>query len=256
MQRERESQQGGLFDMMQADGGSNAVIQEPVLPSVLAWTESERLQREKEMLGFFISGHPLDKYREEMTLFDGVNTSNLKEHRDQKVEVACVVTEVARQISKRDGAEWGRITVEDFHGTATVLAFGDAWANNRESLVKDAPVLLRGGVSGRERDEEDPPIFLDGVVSLDAVREGGQIGLCIELGSGGCDAARLDAAKKLFVGHPGNAPVIVLWRNGGSGSGEDSPRLRSRTLRITPRAELVAELREQLGEDAVKLVKA
>jgi hypothetical protein len=62
-----------------------------------------------------------------------------------------------------DGSEWGKITVEDFHGTATVLAFGEAWQKkHREVLKQDAPVLIRGAVSGRERDEEDPPLFLDG----------------------------------------------------------------------------------------------
>src|SRR5690606_23714298 len=156
-------------------------------PNVQPWPESERLQREKEILGFFISGHPLDRYREELGLFDRVHTANLKEFRDQKVELPCVVTEVSRQISKRDGAEWGRITVEDYHGPATVLAFGESWERNKESLQKDTPVLLRGSVSGRERDEEDPPIFLDGVTSLASIRESGTVSLCIDLGHGSDD---------------------------------------------------------------------
>src|SRR5690606_29474757 len=111
-------------------------------------------------LGFFISGHPLERFREEVRVFEGVNTSNLVEYRDQKVELACVVTGVSRQISKRTGGEWGRLLVEDFHGTATVLAFGESWEAFHDLLVQDAPVLIRGTVSGRERDEDDPPIFL------------------------------------------------------------------------------------------------
>src|SRR5690606_25011996 len=175
-QRERESLQENIFgELLGEDTSTTAGIAEPPLPRVQPWAEAERLQREKEILGFFISGHPLDRFREEMALFDRVNTSNLKEHRDQKVELACVVTEVARQISKRDGAEWGRITVEDFHGTASVLAFGESWERNKDSLQKDTPVVLRGAVSGRERDEEDPPIFLDGVTPLASVRESGTV---------------------------------------------------------------------------------
>jgi DNA polymerase III subunit alpha len=166
-----------------------------------------------------------------------------------------VVTEVARQISKRDGSEWARITVEDFYGTATVLAFGDTFAQNRDALVKDAPVLLRGGVSGRERDEEDPPIFLDGIVKLESLRQDGQIGICIELGSAACEAQHLQQVKELFTGHPGSAPVTVLWRNGGTEAAEQAPRLRSRSFRIDPQPELVAELRATLGDTAVKLVR-
>jgi DNA polymerase-3 subunit alpha len=182
-----------------------------------------------------------------------VNTANLKEHRDQKVELACVITEVSRQISKRDGAEWGRITVEDYYGTATVLAFGESWQQNREMLQKDTPVLLRGAVSGRERDEEDPPIFLDGVLQMSAVRESGAVGVCIEIASHDCDAERIQRAREVLAAAPGAAPLVVAWRNGGE---EDLARLRSRSLRIAPRADVLHELRELLGEERVRLVKA
>jgi DNA polymerase-3 subunit alpha len=254
VQRERESSQAGLFDVV-VQGGGQPLIQEPVLPRVEKWSEGERLKREREILGFFISGHPLDKHRELIALFDRVNTANLKEHRDAKVELACVVTEVARQVSKRDGAEWGRITVEDFYGTATVLAFGEAWAQQKDALVKDTPVLVLGGVSGRERDEEDPPLFLDRVVPLATMRESGDVAICIELTSEGCDAERIEKTKRLLSGHPGPAPVIVLWRNGG-GDAPDTPRLRSRSLRIAPREELVRDLRDVLGDEKVRLVRA
>jgi DNA polymerase-3 subunit alpha len=258
IQRERESSQGGLFDVGDAPGAS-PLVQEPPLPQVNPWSESDRLQREKEILGFFISGHPLDRFREEIALFDRVNTQNLKEYRDQKVELACVITDAARQISKRDGSEWGRVTVEDFYGTATVLAFGETWAQFRDLIRKDAPVLLSGSVSGRERDEEDPPVFLDRVVPLDSLRERGDLGICIELSAVAIDAERLERAKVALAGSPGPAPVIVLWRHAAGGSSAaavDPPRLRSRTLRITPREELIHELRESLGEESVRLVRA
>ena len=158
------------------------------------------------MLGFFISGHPLDKFRDEMALFDRVTTSNLKEFRDQKVEIACVVTDAARQVSKRDGSEWGRITIEDFLGTATVLAFGDTWANCKEVLQKDAPVLIRGAVSGRERDEENPPIFLDSVVALSRIRETGDVGVCIEIASALADQQAIERASVVSPEAPASRP--------------------------------------------------
>ena len=220
-----------------------------------SWPEGERLKREKEILGFFISGHPLDKYREEIALFDRVNTANLKEHRDQKVELACVVTDVARQISKRDGSEWGRITVEDFFGTATVLAFGETWQQNKELLQKDAPVLVCGGVSGRERDEEDPPIFLDGVVApRHRCARAATVGLCIELAPPRATRSDPPGAQGRSPPHPGPAPLMVLWRNGGRGGRRRAcapARCASRRARSC-----VAALREVLGEESVRLVKA
>ena len=71
----------------------------PALPDVPRWPEADRLAREKEVLGFFISGHPLNRFREDMALFEGrTTTATLKNQKDQKVELACVVTEAARQI--------------------------------------------------------------------------------------------------------------------------------------------------------------
>jgi len=252
VQKERDSAQDSLFGEFGGGGDGGGLVQAPVLPRVEKWSESERLTREKEILGFFISGHPLNRFREDMALFEGrTNTVKLKEQKDQKVELACVVTEAARQVSKKDGSEWGRITVEDFHGTATVLAFGDVWAKYKEVLKQDAAVVVRGAVSGRERDEEDPPMFLDSAVPLEKVRESGEVGVAIELGTGGPGAAAVEEAKALFAAHPGEGAVLVLWKNGG-GEGQP-PRLKSKTLKVAPRDELLVALRECLGDDRVRL---
>jgi DNA polymerase-3 subunit alpha len=248
IQKERDSAQDNLFDALMGggdEGGTATLVQAPPLPTVEKWTESERLTREKEILGFFISGHPLNRYREDVALFEarGVTTSSLKSMRDMKVELACVVTEAARQISKKDGSEWGRITVEDFHGTATVLAFGESWAKYKHVLAQDAPVVIR--------DDEDPPLFLDGAIPLDGVRESGDVGVCIELGAGGPDGAAIDEAKRVMAEHAGTGPVTVLWRSGD----DETTRLRSRTLRVRPHDELLAALRAALGDDRVRLLR-
>jgi DNA polymerase III subunit alpha len=248
-QRERESAQESLF----GGGGTGPLVAEPALPDVERWSESERLTREKAILGFFISGHPLDRFREEMRLFERVHTGNLGAHRDQKVEVACVVTSVARQFSRKDGKEWGKLTVEDFHGTATVLAFGETWERYREVLVQDAPVLIRGAVSGRERDEDDPPIFLDAAVPLVGIRSSGEVALCIELSTAGVEPDRIGRAKAALEARPGQAPLVVVWRNGEEENGSPAPRFRSRTLRVSAEHEVLDELRELLGSERVRL---
>jgi DNA polymerase-3 subunit alpha len=254
IQKERESAQDSFFDMLLGGGDTAAatLVQAPPLPKVDKWTETERLAREKEILGFFISGHPLNRYREDVALFEArSNTSMLKNQKDCKVELACVVTEAARQISKKDGSEWGRITVEDFHGTATVLAFGESWAKYKEVLKQDAPVVIRGAVSNRERDEEDPPLFLDSAVPLGDIRESGDVGVQIELASAGMDPGAVAATKDILAKYAGAGALFVVWKNGG-GEGE-APRLRSRSVRVAPRDELLMELREALGDDRVRL---
>ncbi|MGQ0814764.1 MAG: DNA polymerase III subunit alpha [Gemmatimonadota bacterium] len=257
---ERDSGQGNLFgdaaDGRGSGSGSGGERPEPALPDVPRWSESERLTREKEVLGFFISGHPLEKYRDEVRMFDRAHTGILKQFKGQRIELPCVVTSVARQISKKNGAEWGRITVEDFFGTVSVLAFGDAWDQYADILAQDAPVLIRGQVSDRDRDEEDPPIFLDSAVSLGSLRASGQVGVELRLSSR-LEGDALKAAAAAFGRHPGSGPVFVRWVNGdGTGNPENGARMRSKQYLVDLSDELIADLRRLFGADGIRLVKA
>ena len=248
-QADREAGQASLF------GGPETVEDPaPELPEVPEWPERERLAKEKEALGFFISGHPLDRFDDAVRVFRKVNTSTLGSHANAAVEIPCVVTQVQPQISRRDSSEWGRITIEDFHGTAQVLAFRDAWAAGKEPLRQDAVVLIRGKVSGRERDEEDPPIFLDGVEPLDDVLKSGRLALRIVLEAGAeLPEDAFAEVREALAARPGAAPLEVLWR---PGDGAPDRRLRSRTLKVDPGSETLRALREVLGEARVGLARA
>jgi DNA polymerase III subunit alpha len=182
-----------------------------------------------------------------------VNTQSLKQFRDQKVELACVVTGVTRQISKKNGSEWGKLMVEDFYGTASVLAFGDVWEQYHDLLVQDAAVLLRGSVSGRDRDEDAPPIFLDSVVPLAQLRTSGT--LAIELALNGVPDDAVEKATAAFRQHPGASAVYVTVTHGSNGSTE-TVRLRSRSITVTPDEALLGELRDLFGAERIRLVRS
>jgi len=242
---EAELGQGSLF------GGGGLERPVPALPTVPEWGDRERLTREKEALGFFISGHPLDRYREIAKAFDEVGA--MKDRMGDSVEMACVVTAVARQVSRRDGSEWAKITVEGFHGTATVLAFKDVWQSYKGTVETDAVVLLRGKVSDRDRDEGDPPVFLDSAEPLGQVRGSGRLAVRIDLG--GHESLADDtfaSARAVADAHPGAAPVeVVLTESNGSGT----PRLRSRSLRVSPDRETIRALEGVFGKGRVGLAK-
>jgi DNA polymerase-3 subunit alpha len=247
---EEEAGQSSLFGGPEEGGLAREA---PPLPEVPEWDEADRLTREKEALGFYISGHPLDRFRDVVQAFDHVNSRSLQGHAGQKVELACVVTNVARQISRRDNSEWGKITVEDFHGTATVLAFKEVWQNSKERMGTDAVILLRGQVSGRERDEEDPPIFLDEVQLLEELPGSGLVSLQIELPLGaGWGAAEFAHARAVLAAHPGPTPVELTV---GVDNGAPAPRLRSRTLRADVSNGTLDELREIFGPGRIRLVR-
>src|SRR5690606_26953824 len=202
--------------------------------------------------------------------------------RDQKVELACVVTAISRQISRKNGAEWGKLTVEDFYGTASVLAFGDVWEQYHDLLLQDAPVLLRGSVSGRDRDEADPPIFLDSAVPLGQLRTGGALAVELLLTQGAAEEA-VTRATDILRASPGSSPVYVTMvhgaraargsngvaanggngshdangSNGGNGGSASLERVRSRapSMRVMPGETLLRHLRALFGSALRRLVR-
>ena len=247
-QRERETGQQSLFG-----GGTTEERPAPPLPDFPEWSETEKLAREKELVGFYVSGHPLDSHRDLVDLFaKRANTSNLGARRDQRVSIACVVTEITRRVSRKDGAEWARLVFEDYYGTAVALAFRDVWAKHRDRLEPGAPVLLLGSVSGRERDEENPPLFLNDVVPLESVYESGRVAICLELENGAdVDRKSLSEAVRIARDHPGPAALQVKLHN----SGDEPSQLRSRAVSVAPQPELLERLRATLGRERVHLVE-
>lgn len=255
-QQERDAGQVALF-------GHDAHVPRPSspLPDVPPWSEHDRLAREKAVLGFFISGHPLAKYRVEVELFGTRTTATLGQWSDQKATIAAVVTVVKRQVSKKSGAEYARLTLEDFHGTAEALVFPEAWAKLNDTIRPDRTLLLTGGYSARDRGEEQAPFIVEAVRPLEELRPSGAIGVALSWTAASPpepETARAVAA--LCAAHPGPAPVLVEWGRGdGNGAGDghgSTARLRSRSLRVDPADDLLAALRDLLGAERVHLVKA
>src|SRR6266513_946791 len=214
-QQERTSGQHALF-------GEDTPAAPPrqTLPDVPPWSEHERLTREKAVLGFFISGHPLAKYRAEVELFGSRTTATLGMWSEQKVTIAAVVTALKRQVSKKSGAEYARLTLEDFHGSAEALVFPETWAKLNAVIRADGAYLLTGGFSARDRGEEQAPFIVDSARPLDDLRPSGAIGIALRWSASSRpapDTARAVAA--LCAAHPGPTPVFIEWtgENGGGG---------------------------------------
>src|SRR3954468_2459012 len=178
-QQERFTGQHALFG-----DAAPAPSPESPLPDTPPWSEQERLAREKAVLGFFISGHPLAKYRTEVELFGTRTTATLGVWSEQKVTVAAVITVVKRQISKKSGAEYARLTLEDFHGAAEAIVFPEAWAKLNPVIRADGSYLLTGSYSQRDRAEEQAPFIIEGARLLDELKPSGAIAVALRWTAG------------------------------------------------------------------------
>jgi DNA polymerase-3 subunit alpha len=258
VQADAASGQGTLFGGGGAEGGRGpgapAGPAARPLPDAPEWTEAERLAREKELVGFFVSGHPLNRFAAEARLFGTHTTAELGHWTEGRLAVAAVVTAVRRQIARRTGAEWAKLTVEDFHGTAECLVFPEAWARLARMVVPDGAYLLSGGYSSRDRGEEEAPFIVEDAQPLAELAQGGRIALRLRWCKGGAPTAETARAVAALCGaHPGAAPLLVEWR--GEAGDADVVRFRSRSLGVTLDDALLGTLREMLGPDAVTLVK-
>jgi DNA polymerase-3 subunit alpha len=249
-QQERVSGQGSLF------GGAADSVAAPAvpaqLPNIAPQSESERLTREKEILGFYISGHPLEPYRAECELFATHTVSQLGTWTDAAITLGVVVTAVKRQISKRTGAEFARLTVEDFSGSSEVLVFPEAWAMLSDRIRADIPLLIKGGYSRRDQTEENATFIVEGVSRFEEVRAGGQVAVAIELTLGvSMPAGVMEDVRAVAEAHHGSTPLELRWSDG-NGS---RARLRSRSLKLAATGAALNELRALLGAERVRLVR-
>jgi len=273
-QAERESGQGSLFgDSSRQSAGDDAAPAVVGLPNVPPYTEPERLAREKEILGFYTSGHPLQPFSAECALFATHTVSQLGTWAEGPISLGVVVTAIKRQISKSSGAEFARLTVEDFSGSSEVLLFADRWAALADKVRTDVPVLLTGGYSRRDRGMDNATFIVESIQRFEELRLDGKVKVAIELSAGsGVDGrvATLNAPavsalhatlmrdiRQVIDAHPGSAAIEVRWSDTAQGSTDPAPvRFRSRSLSMAATPAALHDLRALLGDKQVKLERS
>ncbi|MEM9849272.1 MAG: OB-fold nucleic acid binding domain-containing protein, partial [Bacteroidota bacterium] len=117
---------------------------EPKVPKAEKWSLIEQLNREKEVTGIYISGHPLDDYRVEVENFTNCSLDKIENyHKAKEVRFAGVVTKAEHRISKK-GTGWGKFVVQDYNGSFEFVLFRDDYADYRGRLEEGTCVFVKG----------------------------------------------------------------------------------------------------------------
>ena len=169
IQKEKDTKQTSLF------GGSNGSdIPQPPIPNIKPFNKIEKLKIEKEILGLYISGHPLDKYKFEIKNLCNTNFKKLKDNYKingkTNLNTAGIVTEVQHKISK-NGKPYGSITIEDFDDSYNFLFFSDDYIKFKNYMELGWFLFLSGKMKNKWNNPEELEYKIDDIKLLTKVRD-------------------------------------------------------------------------------------
>jgi DNA polymerase-3 subunit alpha len=204
LKRERASGQSSLF----GEGGEGGVaVVAPPLPEGPGWGGSERSAREKEVLGFYFSEHPLEPLREKLvrlvthTIADALTLEDGAE-----VRVGAVVMEV-KKLTTRAGRPMATVVLEDLSGRIESTVFPDTWEASRALLEADGVVVASGRIEVRE--DRGVKLLLAAVRSLEQARSEYRPCLHLEIRSEHLSVGWLEEVDQTLSGFPGEAEVYL-----------------------------------------------
>ncbi|GGG19135.1 DNA polymerase III subunit alpha [Pontibacter amylolyticus] len=147
-QAEQQAAQQSLF------GGSAAVASPlPKIPEVQVWTQAEMLRREKDVVGFYISGHPLDQFKMEIDSYCTSALADIANHKNKDINVAGMVSEVVIRTAK-NGNPFALFSIEDYDTTLQMALFGEDYMKFQPYLRQGLYLFIRGKVQLRYKTED------------------------------------------------------------------------------------------------------
>ncbi|MEW6685837.1 MAG: DNA polymerase III subunit alpha [Candidatus Edwardsbacteria bacterium] len=215
---------------------------------VSAWSKNQILSYEKEVLGFYLSGHPLDAYQFDLESFASEKISNLTELEDRKsITIGGVITAV-KPHHDRSGKEMSFLSLEDFTGSTEVVVFSDLYAQYRQKLQPESIFLIKGTISTKEG--EKPKIIASDLLPLSEAKETLAHKLEISLFLEELDGQIGIALKSLFAGFPGKCQVFVRLQ----GTDGNKTTLRLKGVRVDPTEEFIQKTKKLVGDGRLRLV--
>ena len=239
-QEDREKGQISLFD---ANGSSELVVQE--LPEVEEWSEREKLAKERDLLGFYISSHPLKPYARDLKNFARPLSAIEGQHNGAPLRVGGLVEEV-RKLFDRNGKPFAFVTLKDLNDTGDIAFFAEAFANHQQLLVEGETILVEGRVCERNGRLS---VQADRALPLKAARAELTQSVTLSLSYQKVGDPLLSRLRGLCERHIGDCELWLQLKNGD----EQDKMVRSKTIRVDPCDDLLRGVEELIGPRSTRL---
>ena len=213
------------------------------IPDLPEWTKRDLLAHEREMLGLYVSDHPLAGQEAMLMRHSDMGTLALKEgsiEDGETVTLAGLITQVQHKVARSSGNQYGQVSLEDFSGEMTVMFMGKTYLENREKLQTDLTVSVRGRVSRRD---EDMTLQAYSIDVLDAGRENGGV-LKLSMPETMANKTNLTKLQQILEKYPGPCEVQVKLVSA-------TPKHFMLQQRVNIGHDLFGELKALLGPDSV-----
>jgi DNA polymerase-3 subunit alpha len=256
-QKDAAQGQSGLFGIF--DEGPKKT-QGDDLPTVAEWEEGERLANEKEVLGFFVSGHPLDKYAEKLHNLTGViSVAEALERKPpekrwgqsdpaDEIQVAGMILGLKVQKTKREGKLYAQAALEDATGKIELVCFPRDYEKLSGQLKMEAPVLVRGVLTGDE--DAAPKIAISSIQSLEEVQVKVPSGIRIRINLERATEEMLIGLKSAAEAAPGPGKLMLHLQK----KGEYEVILEPEGMSVTADRGWVERVEELVGRGTVQAV--
>jgi DNA polymerase-3 subunit alpha len=237
LQRDRESGQSSLFG--EADGDAAVEMAPPPPTDFASWSTRDRSNREKEVLGFYFSEHPLEPLREQMARLATHSIADAAQLEDgQEVRVAALVSEV-KPITTRAGKRMAVVTLEDLTARIECTVFPDTYEAARTLLAPEQVLVASGRIELRE--DRSPRILIAEVRPLEEAQRAYRRSLHLEVRAEALSETWLEGVDQVLSTFPGESEVYLHIVR------PDHSRMamRSRRFRVAEDDRLLAQLRER-----------
>jgi len=239
-----------LSDRQQGQSSLFGALEEkaPPMPETLSnlpeWPQHELLAHEKELLGFYVTGHPLTPFAPILEKYTLTNTAKLAELSNRSLtRIGGLIAAVQNGVSKKSGKPYSMVTLEDLEGSVQVLCMNENYEKYRELLKPNMAILVVGEVN---TGDERPKIFPQEIMPLGDAPKRFTKQVHLRLHTAHLKAEHLDAVRELVAAHPGKCPLLLCFMQPGGGVVFMDTNER---FSVTPSLELQQEADTRLGEE-------
>ena len=203
VQKEKADPQMGLFDM---GGKTPVVINQPTLVAMEEWDDRQRLTYEKESLGFYVSGHPLDAYASLIDRFANTNALSIHDISDGRAVRIGGMIQAMRTIKTKKGDLMAFVTVEDMGGSVEVVVFSSVYSSVCDLLVEDNTVFVQGQV---QQEESGCKILADMIIPMEKAEETWTAEVHLTVDADRTERDTLVRLKSILAKYPGSCRAFL-----------------------------------------------